>query len=859
MNKKLLKAIYPELAGAINGEESNELMQDLLLEMKKDRSLKMDGIQAITYKGDKGDDGYTPIKDVDYRDGIDGENYYHLTEQDKQSIIQSIEVPIVDKIIEKTEVIRELPIVTNQIVEKAVPDTADEIANKLNTLEEKIEPKVIIGLEDKFNKFAESFKKGGKNQLKLNDVAGAPLDQRWHGGGLSKVSHDATLSGSGTPSDPLVVIGSGSSITLKTNGVANGSQSILNLKQGTNVTLADDGVGGVTINSTASGSGTVTSVTSATADATVATTTTTPVITIVSAPKLATARTISGTSFDGTANITLNNTGITNGAGYTTNVGTVTSVSGVTNRTTITGVATVNPTVDIASTYVGQSSITTLGTIGSGVWNGTAIAAINGGTGQTGYAVGDLLYASTTTALSKLADIATGNALISGGVGVAPSWGKIGLTTHVSGTLPVANGGTNAGAFTAGSIVFAGASGTYTQDNANFFWDNTNKIMGIGTNTPSSSASTFLHVKGASAGVSLESTSRKYSFFATGANFGFYDENAFAYRMYILSTGAIGFGTASPQSTYDFNGSISAGTYAGVSAAPSGGLILSGNVGVGTATPSSSATQFVHVKGPSAGITLESSSRKYSFFATGANFGFFDETASAYRMYILSTGEVGFGTNAPSAKMHAISTTEQKRLGYDASNYFSTTVGSTGSTTFALTGTSPIFTFSQEVRNTVAGTNSASIVTVGGTQNLTGKTLTSPVINTPTGIVKGDVGLGNVDNTSDVNKPVSTATQTALDLKANLRVITSITGTTTALAVARTDYVYIVSSGTFVFTLPTAVSNTNRYALKNNGSGTLTMGSTSGQTIDNLTASTFTLLPGDSLEFISDNTNFIII
>jgi hypothetical protein len=45
---------------------------------------------------------------------------------------------------------------------------------------------------------------------------------------------------------------------------------------------------------------------------------------------------------------------------------------------------------------------------------------------------------------------------------------------------------------------------------------------------------------------------------------------------------------------------------------------------------------------------------------------------------------------------------------------------------------------------------------------------TSPNITTPTGIVKGDVGLGNVDNTSDVNKPVSTAQQTALNLKANL-------------------------------------------------------------------------------------------
>ena len=74
------------------------------------------------------------------------------------------------------------------------------------------------------------------------------------------------------------------------------------------------------------------------------------------------------------------------------------------------------------------------------------VPATAGGTGQTSYAVGDLLYANTTTTLAKLADVATGNALISGGVNTAPSWGKIGLTTHVSGVLPVANGGTNASA-----------------------------------------------------------------------------------------------------------------------------------------------------------------------------------------------------------------------------------------------------------------------------------------------------------------------------------------------------------------------------------------------------------------------------
>jgi len=78
----------------------------------------------------------------------------------------------------------------------------------------------------------------------------------------------------------------------------------------------------------------------------------------------------------------------------------------------------------------------------------------NGGTGLAAYAVGDLLYASAANALSKLADVAVGNVLISGGVGAAPSWGKVGLATHVDGVLPVANGGTGT---TTGSITGTGA------------------------------------------------------------------------------------------------------------------------------------------------------------------------------------------------------------------------------------------------------------------------------------------------------------------------------------------------------------------------------------------------------------------
>jgi hypothetical protein len=55
-----------------------------------------------------------------------------------------------------------------------------------------------------------------------------------------------------------------------------------------------------------------------------------------------------------------------------------------------------------AGTYTGSSSITTLGTIATGVWNGTAIGAVYGGTGLTSYTTGDLVYASATNTLSKV-------------------------------------------------------------------------------------------------------------------------------------------------------------------------------------------------------------------------------------------------------------------------------------------------------------------------------------------------------------------------------------------------------------------------------------------------------------------------
>jgi hypothetical protein len=145
---------------------------------------------------------------------------------------------------------------------------------------------------------------------------------------------------------------------------------------------------------------------------------------------------------------------IGNGAGYT-----LATLTGTANQITVTNAAG-SITLSISTGYIGQTSITTLGTVTAGTWSATTIAANRGGTGQTSYAIGDLLYADTASTLAKLADVATGNALISGGVGVAPAWGKIGLTTHISGTLAIGNGGTGvSGTPTNGQLLIGNGSG----------------------------------------------------------------------------------------------------------------------------------------------------------------------------------------------------------------------------------------------------------------------------------------------------------------------------------------------------------------------------------------------------------------
>ena len=123
--------------------------------------------------------------------------------------------------------------------------------------------------------------------------------------------------------------------------------------------------------------------------------------------------------------------------------------------------AAIRALLDVPSRAGGDTTGTWSLSISGNADNITGVAAAaNGGTGFSSYAVGDILFASGAAALSKLAAVAVGNVLLSGGVATAPAWGKVGLTTHVTGVLGVPNGGTGVATLT--GLAFGNGTGAFS-------------------------------------------------------------------------------------------------------------------------------------------------------------------------------------------------------------------------------------------------------------------------------------------------------------------------------------------------------------------------------------------------------------
>ncbi|MCD4832295.1 MAG: hypothetical protein K8R31_00745, partial [Bacteroidales bacterium] len=117
----------------------------------------------------------------------------------------------------------------------------------------------------------------------------------------------------------------------------------------------------------------------------------------------------------------------------------VNSITGTADRITIGGTS-ADPTIDIANTYVGQNTITTLGTITTGIWNGTTIAIANGGTNSSTALNDDRLMISNTGAIEEAAAMIDGQVVV-GSTGAAPQLVNLGgdATIDNAGALTIAN------------------------------------------------------------------------------------------------------------------------------------------------------------------------------------------------------------------------------------------------------------------------------------------------------------------------------------------------------------------------------------------------------------------------------------
>jgi hypothetical protein len=316
------------------------------------------------------------------------------------------------------------------------------------------------------------------------------------------------------------------------------------------------------------------------------------------------------------------------------------------------------PSGRISGSYTGLTGTgaLTAGSLASGF---TAVSAPLGGTGQTSYAVGDLLYASTTTALAKLADVAVGNALISGGISAAPSWGKIGMATHVSGTLPVANGGTGVTSSTGTVAVVLSNSPTLVTPalgtpsalvGTNI--TGTATALNIGGNAATATTATTATNQ---SGGTVSATSIAYSTTLTG---GTGIVNLGSGQFYKDASGNVGIGTSSPAYTLDVATTTAAIRVSGNNTASADTRLIvssTGNGGAGRGSAiliqaggSGNTVDVVKLLGlqETASVTANNASFAVQVANTGGTL--------TERMRIDSAGNVGIGTASPSEKLNVV-------------------------------------------------------------------------------------------------------------------------------------------------------------------------------------------------------------
>jgi hypothetical protein len=281
--------------------------------------------------------------------------------------------------------------------------------------------------------------------------------------------------------------------------------------------------------------------------------------------------------------------------------------------------------------------------------------------------------ANITNAVIGTANVTTAN-ITSGVIATANiTTGNVGTLT-LTNALGTASGGTGLSSFTSSGVVYASSSSALTTGSALTFDGTT---LGVGANIALGSTGRYIYQTGA-ANLQLQVDTGQFVWAAS---------NGSTEQMRLTSTG-LGIGTSSPgqklhvagnirttnslieDSGTNVNfGTIAAGYLAFLSGSGAERMRLdaSGNLLLGTTTNYNSAGFAKTVSlydASSVNISLTNASRQYQIGVTGTNFGVYDGTGSAWRLYLDSSGNLGIGTTSPSASaiLDAQSTTKGVRM-----------------------------------------------------------------------------------------------------------------------------------------------------------------------------------------------------